>query len=95
MTRALLKADKICATQPEFVARSMVNRGFATSFEYALQTMKDIPYGRLHEYSPEDTIRYYALRLHEAGMIRSSPQKLIARGTDWRFVNEVRRELKE
>jgi len=27
-------------------------------------------------------------------MIKSSPQKIIAEGTDWRFLNELRRELK-
>ena len=35
-----------------------------------------------------------ALRLHEAGMVKSSPQKLIAQGTDWRFLNELKKELK-
>ena len=32
-------------------------------------------------------------RLHEVGMVKPSPQKLIAQGTDWRFWNEVGREL--
>ena len=91
--RALLKADRICALEPEMAARTIVNRGFTPSYEYALQTMKDIPYGRWREYSPEDTIRFYALRLHEAGMIKSSPQKIL-QGTDWRFLNELRKELK-
>jgi len=27
-------------------------------------------------------------------MIRSSPQKIIAQGTDWRFLNELKKELK-
>jgi hypothetical protein len=52
------------------------------------------PYDRWREYNPEDTIRFFALRLHEIGMIRSSPQKIIAGGTDWRFLNELKRELK-
>ena len=42
----------------------------------------------------EDTVRFYALRLHEAGMIKSSPQKVLAQGTDWRFLNELKKELK-
>ncbi len=29
--------------------------------------MKEIPYDRWREYDPEDTVRFYALRLHEAG----------------------------
>ena len=92
--RALLKADRICALEPEMAARTMVNRGFTSSYDYALQTMKDIPYGRWREYSPEDTIRFYSLRLHEAGLIKSNPQKIIAQGTDWRFLNELKKELK-
>jgi hypothetical protein len=43
---------------------------------------------------PEDTLRFYALRLHEAGMISSTPNQIIADGTDWRFLNELKRELK-
>jgi len=91
--RALLKADRICATEPEVAARTIVNRGFTPSYQYALQTMKDIPYGRWREYSPEDTLRFYSLRLYEAGMIKSSPQKIL-QGTDWRFLNELKKELK-
>ena len=63
-------------------------------FDYALQAMQEIPYNRWREYDPEDTVRFYALRLHEAGMIKSSPQKIIAQGTDWRFLNELKKEMK-
>ena len=42
----------------------------------------------------EDAARFYALRLREAGMIKSTPQRLIAEGTDWRFLNELKKELK-
>jgi NitT/TauT family transport system substrate-binding protein len=28
------------------------------------------------------------------GFIESSPNELLAEGTDWRFVNELKRELK-
>jgi NitT/TauT family transport system substrate-binding protein len=63
-------------------------------YDYALQTMKEIQYARWQEYDPEDTTRFYSLRLHEAGMIKSTPQKIIAQGTDWRFFNELKRELK-
>jgi NitT/TauT family transport system substrate-binding protein len=71
-----------------------VDRGFAIKYEYALQLMRYLPYGRWRDYSPEDTVRFYALRLHEAGMLKSTPQKLIAEGTDWRFFNELKKELK-
>ena len=92
--RAILKADQICALEPERVARSIVNRGFTKSYEYALQTMKEVPYGKWRDYDPEDTVRFYALRLHEVRMVKSSPQKIIAQGTDWRFIRELKKELK-
>ena len=35
-----------------------------------------------------------ALRLHEAGMIKFNPNKITPDGTDWRFLDELKRELK-
>jgi hypothetical protein len=46
------------------------------------------------EYDPEDTVRFYARRRHEAGRIRSSPQQIIAQGTDWYVRNERKTALK-
>jgi len=34
------------------------------------------------------------LLLREAGLIKSTPQKIIAESTDWRFLDELKRELK-
>jgi NitT/TauT family transport system substrate-binding protein len=92
--RAILKTADFCAAAPERAAHSLVDKGFAQQYEFTLQLMQDLPYGRWRDYSPEDTVRFYALRLHEAGMIKSSPQKILAQGTDWRFFNELKRELK-
>jgi NitT/TauT family transport system substrate-binding protein len=92
--RAMLMANGICALEPDRVARHLVDNGFAERYDYALQTLKDIPYSRWRDYHPEDTVRFYGLRLHEAGMIKANPNKLIAQGTDWRFLNELRKELK-
>jgi NitT/TauT family transport system substrate-binding protein len=92
--RAILKANEICAAEPERMARYLVDRGFAENYEHVLQTLKDIPYAQWREYDPEDTLRFYALRLHELGLIKSSPNKIISEGTDWRFLNELKRELK-
>jgi NitT/TauT family transport system substrate-binding protein len=39
-------------------------------------------------------VRFYALRLHEARLLKSTAQKVISDGTDWRFANELKRELK-
>jgi NitT/TauT family transport system substrate-binding protein len=92
--RAILKAADLCATDPERVAHRMVDAGFTARYDYALEALTEVPYNRWRDYDPEDTIRFYALRLHEAGMIKSSPQKIIADGADWRFLDELKRELK-
>ena len=92
--RAILKATDLCASQPERAARSLVDGGFAPRYDYAVQTLSDVPFDKWREYDPEDTIRYYARRLHEIGRIKSSPQEVIAQNTDWRFLNELNRELK-
>jgi len=58
-------------------------------YDYALQTLSEI--GEIgykwREYDAEDAIRFYALRLRDVGLIKSTPQKIIAEGTDWRFLN--------
>ena len=92
--RAILKAADLCAFEPERAARSLIDKRLTERYDYARQIMNDVPYNKWREYTPEDTIRFYALRLHEAGMIRSSPQKILAQGTDWRFLNELKKELK-
>ena len=92
--RAILKAADICALEPERAARSLVDKGVIDRCDYALQTMKDVVYTKWREYSPADTVRFYALRLQEAAMVKASPRKILADGADWRFLNELKRELK-
>jgi NitT/TauT family transport system substrate-binding protein len=92
--RAILKATDLCAAEPARVARSMVDRRFTERYDYVLQMLNEVPYDRWWDYDAEDTIRFYALRLHEAGLIKTNPQKIIADGSDWHFLDELKRELK-
>jgi len=92
--RAIIKATDFCAAEPARAAQKIVDLGFAGQYDYALQALQEIPYGKWRAYEPEDTLRFYALRLREVGMIKSTPAKIIAEGTDWRLWNELRRELK-
>jgi len=97
--RALLKATDLCAAEPEGVARLIAVKRLssyddATRYYYALRSLQELPYGKWRDYDPEDTLRFYSLRMRDAGLIKSSPQKIIANGTDWRFLNELKRELK-
>jgi NitT/TauT family transport system substrate-binding protein len=91
--RAILTATDLCATEPARAAQQLFDRGLTRRYDYALQTLSENGY-KWREYDAEDTIRFYALRLRDAGFIKSTPQKIIADGTDWRFLDEVKRELK-
>src|SRR5215471_2918511 len=92
--RAVLKGADLCATDPAAAARRIVDRDFTPRYDYAVQTLSENAYDKWREYDPEDTMRFYALRLHDTGLIKTIPTKIIAENTDWRFFNELKRELK-
>jgi NitT/TauT family transport system substrate-binding protein len=92
--RALVKAADLCAAEPDRVARTLVERGFYKDYENSAQALRDVPYKRWRDYDSADSLRFYALRLHEAGFVKSNPRQLLARGSDWRFIDELKRELK-
>ena len=92
--RAILKAADLCASAPEKAARLLVDGGFTTRYDYALQAITKVPYDLWRDYDPEDTVRFYALRMHELGMIKHDPKRIIADGTDFRLFNQLKRELK-
>jgi NitT/TauT family transport system substrate-binding protein len=83
--RAVLKAADLCAREPQRIARLMVEQGFMSDYELALETFNDVRYDAWRTHDANNSIRFHALRLHEVGMIKSSPDKIIAQGTDWRF----------
>jgi NitT/TauT family transport system substrate-binding protein len=93
-TRAILKAADLCTTEPARAAQLLVDGGYAARYDYALASLNELPYDKWREFDAEDTIRFYTLRMREAGFVKSSPQKIIAENTDWRFLNELKRELK-
>ncbi len=90
----ILRATDFCARQPERAAKFMVDKGFTENYDYALEFMKPTPFDKWREYDPEDTVRFYTLRLHEVEMIKQSPDDIIAQGTDWSFLNELKTKLK-
>ncbi len=92
--RAFLKAADICAQEPVRAARYIVDKGYEPRYQVAYEVLTQVSYRRWREAHPEHSLRFYALRLHEVGMIKTNPDKLIARGTDWRFLNELKKELK-
>jgi NitT/TauT family transport system substrate-binding protein len=92
--RAILKAASLCAVEPDRATKVRAARGYADAGGYARQALTELPYTRWREYDPADSVRFHALRLHEAGFIKSSPQKILAEATEFRFAKELRKELK-
>jgi NitT/TauT family transport system substrate-binding protein len=92
--RAMLKANDLCSKEPERSAKFLVDGGFTPRYDLAVEALNENIFDKWRDYDAEDTVRFYALRLHDVGFIKNNPQKLIAEGTDWRFFNELRRELK-
>jgi NitT/TauT family transport system substrate-binding protein len=93
VVRAIMRATDICAANPDWVAKRLVDRGIWPRYDSVRQGLDDISYRAWRDYDPEDSVRFYTLRQREIGMIKSSPDKIIATGTDWWFIKEVRKEL--
>jgi NitT/TauT family transport system substrate-binding protein len=92
--RAILKAADVCSQSPERAAQLLVTKGYATRYDVALEVLKDVSYSMWRTHNPEDTFRFHGLRLREVGMVKSTPEQIIAQGTNWRFLNELKKELK-
>ena len=93
--RALMKANDLVADNPAMAAQLLVDKGIGKASEqkYLTQAFSDIPYDKWRLYNPEDTIRFYSLRLNELGLIKYSPSEIIAKNTDWSHLASLKSEL--
>ena len=62
--RAMLKGADLCASEPKQTAERLVSRG-NPSYDYALQMLNEVRFDVWREYDPEDTVRFYSLRLRK------------------------------
>jgi NitT/TauT family transport system substrate-binding protein len=92
--RALLKASELCAADPDAAAKAYLASGHRVNPDYARLALRELSFNRWRDLNAEETLRFYALRLREAGMVKNAPQKIIEQGTDWRILNELKREMK-
>jgi NitT/TauT family transport system substrate-binding protein len=92
--RAILKASEMCMADPDLGVKAFIAAGYKPDAELARMAVSEMPYRRWRDYNPEETLRFYALRLREAGMVKGTPQRIIERGADWRILEELKRELK-
>jgi len=93
--RAILKANDIVARDPEMATRILIEKQVIKESEYmlTLPELQHIPYTKWRDYNPEDTIRFYTLRMRDIGMLKSNPQQFIDQHTDWRFLKELKKEF--
>ena len=78
----------------ELAAQWLVDEGQSPNIDFAMRTLNDLAYDAWDSYDPEDTLRFFALRMHKLGLIKKSPEVLVEEIADWRFLNELKQELK-
>ena len=98
-TKRVMRADPegrpiSAPAEPARVARLLVDGGFTARYEYALQTLQRDALRQMARVRRRGHDPFLCAAPARAGLIKSSPQKIIADGTDWRFLNELKRELK-
>jgi NitT/TauT family transport system substrate-binding protein len=92
--RALFKGADLCVSRPRDVAEQLLALGYVDSVDEATSALQEIQYNSWREYDPEDTLRFFALRMHESGVISSNPSEVVARIGDWKALKELKLELK-
>jgi len=105
LTRAVLRAsdaaarDRARAVSDSVVlaaSMSLANGKPNTNFRdgpIVTETMAMCTYN-WRDVEPAETLRFFGLRLADAKLIKSTPQQLIDRGTDFAYVRQLRTELR-
>jgi NitT/TauT family transport system substrate-binding protein len=93
--RSILRANDLVSQDPEMAAQLLVDRKLrkADDQEFMAQALREIPYDKWRDYSPEDTVRFWALRLKELGLIKHNPQEIISKNTDWSHIASLKNEM--
>jgi NitT/TauT family transport system substrate-binding protein len=92
VVRAMMRATDICTDKPDWVARRLVDRGFTPRSDSAWEGLDDVFYRAWREYDTKDAAFLGAAPAgdrHDQVVSR----KIIATGTDFSFLKEVRKEI--
>lgn len=92
--RAMMKGADVVDKDPEGAARFIVDRGYTDNYDYTCEILKEMPFGVWRDYDPIDSVRFYSLRLKEAGLMDATPEQILQRGTDFRYLAQLRKELR-
>lgn len=97
-TRAFLRASDMVAADRKAAVSRAVEKGFykanaALTPEILSETIGMLSYD-WRDFDPEETLRFFALRLRDAKAIKKSPQQVIDDGSDLAYFRQLRKELK-
>ena len=99
-TRAILRGADAAAKDRHAAARAVIEKGLYTKLyngavteEIVYDSIKDLSYD-WRDYDPEETLRFWALRLSEAKLITKTPQQIISESMDLTYFRQLRTELK-
>jgi NitT/TauT family transport system substrate-binding protein len=90
--RALMRATDLMATQPDVALARMIERGYAKDDAASRRVFHGLPYGRWRTVHPEDSLRFYALRLREVEEISAAPESIVD-SSDWRFLDWLKQDM--
>ncbi|MDP9275165.1 MAG: ABC transporter substrate-binding protein [Chloroflexota bacterium] len=99
VTRAVLRAADLVTKDKARAAHQFVAGGFfsttpaATDEDIMNEAIRDLSYD-WRELDPEETLRFFALRLADAKLVTKTSQQIIAQGSDFAFMRQLRTELK-
>ena len=93
--RAMLKAHALCSGDP-LVAAALISRHGEEfgSQELILRSLRDIPYDAWRNFDLAASLRFYALRMYEAGLVTRTPHELLKIASDFDMFEQLRLELK-
>ena len=97
-TRAILRGVDAGKVDRRATARAAIEQGtFKANAAITEQVLYDVIKDESfdwRDYDPEDTIRFFALRLADSKLIKKTPQQILSEGTDFTWFRQLRKELK-
>jgi NitT/TauT family transport system substrate-binding protein len=97
LTRAILRATDTAKKDLRAAAKVANDRGTykatpAVTEQILYEITKDESFD-WREYDPDDTVRFFALRLADAKLVKKTPQQILTEGADFTYFRQLRTEL--
>jgi NitT/TauT family transport system substrate-binding protein len=97
MTRAILRATDAAKKDLRGAAKATADKGTykstpAVTEQIIYDIIKDESFD-WRQYDPDDTVRFFALRLADAKLVKKTPQQILTDGADFAYFRQLRKEL--